>query len=265
MSNSSELRLTRSLRLWGAAGRVLLRNALVWRKYLLSSLVGSLGQPFMFLLAFGFGMEQQIPVVAGYSYLQFIAPGLVVSAVMFSAAFETTYGSYTRLSTQSTFEGILMTPISVAELACGEVLWGASKGLLSGLIMLLALPLFGVWPSPWTILLLPLLFLDGIFFAAFGLIMTAVARNYEFFNYFISLILTPLYLFSGIFFAVENMSPLAQRFLAFLPLTPVVTLARMLCFGRFEEPWLLKVVGQIVLATISTWLAALLLRRRLIQ
>ena len=253
------------LRLSASASKIVWRNARVWRKYLFSSLIGNLGQPFMFLLAFGLGMERQIPLLSGYTYLQFIAPGLVVSSVMFSAAFETTYGSYTRLAVQSTFEGILMTPIGVAELAWGEILWGACKGLLSGAIMLLALPLFGVWPSPWTILLLPILFLEGIFFAAFGLIMTALASNYEFFNYFISLILTPLFLFSGIFFVAENVPLLAQRFLALLPLTPVVSLARMLCFARFDSPCWPKVMGQVAIAFLATWLAAVLLRRRLIQ
>lgn len=245
--------------------RIVQRNYRVWQKYKIASLVGNLGQPLLFLVAFGLGMSQQVPIMEGYTYLQYIAPGLAASAVMYSASFETTYGSFTRLSTQSTFEGILSTPITVEELALGEILWGASKGLLSGVIMLMTMPLFGLVPSVWVIAAIPLLFLEGIFFAAIGLIMTALAENYEFFNYFISLLITPLFLFSGIFFSLANLSEGTRLFFQLLPLTPVVTLSRMLCYGNFSEPLLLKIIGVIFMAITTTWLAAFLLRRRLIH
>ena len=242
-----------------------LRNSRVWRKHLPATLIGNLGEPFLFLLALGYGLGREIPTIAGLSYLQFIAPGLAASAVMYSSAFETTYGSFTRLSNQGTYEAILMTPLSVEELAFGEILWAASKGMLSGMIMLAALPLFGVTPSPWTIALLPVLFLEGIFFAALGLIMTALATTYEFFNYFISLLLTPLFLFSGIFFSLGSMAPATAAALHFLPLTPVVAVARMLCYGKLEGTLMLYSGYIAILAILSVLIATRLLRRRLIQ
>jgi lipooligosaccharide transport system permease protein len=231
----------------------------------MASLVGNLGQPLLFLVAFGFGLGQKIDTIEGYTYLQFIAPGLAASAVMYSAAFETTYGSFTRLSAQSTFEGILMTPVTVEEVAVGEIVWGALKGLLSGVVMILAMPLFGLWPSPWVVLLLPLLFIAGLLFAALGLIMTAIARNYEFFNYFISLLITPLFLFSGIFFSLTALPTVTRMVLEVLPLTPVVTLSRMFCYGDFSG----NVWGRVLLITIFAGSAMLsgtvLMRRRLIK
>lgn len=245
--------------------RVWQRNARVWRKYMLSSLVGNLGQPFLFLLAMGYGLGRDIPDLSGLTYLQFIAPGLTASAVMYSAAFETTYGSYTRLSTQNTFQAILMTPVSLEGVAYGEIAWGASKGLLSGVIMLAALPLFGVWPSAWTIMLLPLLFITGMLFSAWGLIMSALAGTYDFFNYFISLVITPLFLFSGIFFPLDSLPPATQKILLWLPLTPVVSMSRQLCYGRVSWPMLISGAFILLLTLLSCWVAALLLRRRLIQ
>jgi len=232
---------------------------------MMASLVGNLGQPLLFLLAFGVGLGQKIDTIEGFTYLQFIAPGLTASAVMYSAAFETTYGSFTRLSTQNTFEGILMTPVTVEEVAIGEIVWGALKGLLSGGVMIVTMPLFGLWPSPWVVLLLPLLFITGVLFASLGLIMTATARNYEFFNYFISLVITPLFLFSGIFFSLSTLSAGSRFFLQVLPLTPMVTLSRMFCYGDFSG----NVWGRILLITIfaggATLFGTVLLRRRLIK
>lgn len=242
-----------------------LRNYRVWRKHIFSALIGNLGQPLLFLLAMGYGLGRDIKVIEGLSYLQFIAPGLVASAVMYSAAFETTYGSYTRLSVQKTYEAILTTPLGVTDLVLGEIFWAASKGVLAGVIMLATLPLFGVWPSVWTIALLPILFISGIFFASFGLVMTALATNYDFFNYFTSLVITPLFLFSGIFFSLKTMAAPARAFFEILPLTPIVNLARIFCYGRIQGPWLGQICGSLLLATAMAWLAVILMRRRLIR
>lgn len=244
---------------------VWLRNYRVWRKHVVSTLIGNLGQPLLFLLAMGYGLGRQVGSIEGMTYLQFLAPGLVASSVMYSAAFETTYGSYTRLSIQKTYEAILFTPLGVTDIVLGEIFWGASKGLLSGIIMLAALPLFGVWPSPWILALLPLLFLAGAFFAAFGLIMTALATNYEFFNYFISLVLTPLFLFSGIFFSLQDIPGTARTVFELLPLTPVVSLSRMFCYGQFDQPWLMKTIGLFFLTVLACQLTIVLIRKRLIQ
>ncbi|MFZ5765637.1 MAG: ABC transporter permease [Thermodesulfobacteriota bacterium] len=241
------------------------RNILVWRKHIMATLIGNLGQPLLFLLAMGYGLGREVDPIDGLTYLQYLGPGLAASAVMYGAAFETTYGSYTRLAVQKTFEAILMTPLDITDIALGEIIWGASKGLLSGLIMIAALPLFGVWPSLWTLLLVPVLFVAGVFFAAFGLIMTARAGNYEFFNYFVSLVLTPLFLFSGIFFPLASITEPTRTVLALLPLTPVVTLSRMLCHGRINEPWLLKLAGLTLLTLLTCRLAIALLHRRLIR
>ena len=242
-----------------------MRNARVWRKNILASFIGNLGQPLLFLLAMGYGLGQKIEIIEGLTYLQYIAPGLVASSVMYSAAFETTYGSYTRLTIQKSFEAILVTPLGVTDLVMGEIVWAATKGTLSGVIMLATLPLFGLWPSPWTVGLIPILFVSGLFFAACGLIMTAVAKNYDFFNYFISLVLTPLFLFSGIFFSLKSMAPKARLIFELLPLTPTVNLSRMLVYGQIEGYWLLMIVGSLLLTVFTVWLARVLMRRRLIQ
>ncbi len=245
--------------------RVTRRNAKVWRKNMIASLIGNLGQPFLFLLALGYGLGRTITEIEGHNYLQFIAPGLTASAVMYSAAFEATYGSYTRLATQSTFIGIMMSPVSATELAVGEVIWGACKGLLSGVIMLLALPLFGLIPSGWIIFFLPILFIEGLMFAALGLIMSSLAASYEFFNYFVSLFLTPLFLFSGIFYSLNSLPETTGFILQFLPLTPMVNLARAFCYGEFTSVWPLQVTAVCLGAAAATTLAAVLLKRRLIK
>ncbi len=158
-----------------------------------------------------------------------------------------------------------MTPVTVGEVALGEIFWGAIKGCMSGGITLACLPLFGVWPIWSTILLIPILFISGMLFAALGLIMSTVARNYEFFNYFISLFLTPLFLFSGIFFSIATLPKWPRFIFRCLPLTPSVELARFLCNGRPDAPWGWQLCYLMIFTVLSSWAAAWLLKRRLIK
>ncbi len=245
--------------------RVWLRNFWVWKKHVRASLIGNLGQPFLFLIAMGYGLGRNVPEINGLSYLQFIAPGLVASSVMYSAAFEATYGSYTRLATQKTFDAILMTPVSVYDLAMGEIIWGATKGLISGLIMLGAIPLFGIVPSPWTPLLIPILFLEGITFSSLGMIMTAKAPNYEFFNYFTSLLITPLFLFSGIFFPMESLGHIPRMIVNYLPLASPVELSRALCYGYLNWVTWERLFILLAYSVLTSVCASLLVRKRLIR
>ncbi len=244
--------------------KVWMRNCRVWRKYVTASLIGNLGQPLLFLAAMGFGLRGEITDIKGMTYLQFIAPGLVTSAVMYSAAFETTYGSYTRLSTQRTYEAILMTLLTPRDLALGEITWGATKGIISGFVMFAAFPLFGVTPAATSVFLFPVLFLEGMAFASLGLMMTSLARNYEFFNYFTSLFITPLFLFSGIFFPLENLTPWIQGVIRILPLAHVVETSRVLCYGGSMGDVLVGVSVTAFHAAAFTWIATVLLGRRLI-
>lgn len=245
--------------------KVWLRNARVWRKHIKASLIGNLGEPFLFLAAMGYGLGRSVASVDGMSYLEFIAPGLVVSTVMHSAAFETTYGSYTRLTTQQTFLGILMTPVSVADLAIGEVLWGATKGLMAGLVVLACLPFFGIsfsWTELW---LVPILFMEGLCFAAMGVSVTAVSKSYEFFHYFLTLFITPLFLFSGILFPIKDLHPWLFAFFNIFPLSHAAEISRQFCYGKpITASFLSHFAILLAYATLMTALASQLLKRRII-
>jgi lipooligosaccharide transport system permease protein len=65
----------------------------VFRKYSLPSLVGpSIGEPLLYLLGLGFGLGALVGTVGGLRYVEFVAPGMVMSSAMFAAAYECTYG-----------------------------------------------------------------------------------------------------------------------------------------------------------------------------
>jgi lipooligosaccharide transport system permease protein len=247
------------------ATQVTARNLLVWRRVAAASAIGYVGEPLLYLVALGFGLGQVVPSLDGMSYAEFIAPGLVVSTVMYTATFEGTFGAYTRLETQGTFAAILATPITVAEIVAGEVLFGGIKATFGGTIVLLVATAFGLVPSWTAIAVVPVAFIAGLLFTAMAMIVSARSRSYEVFNYYFTLWIAPMYLFGGVFFPLNRMPPWVQRASLALPLTHVVTLSRSLVRGTLAPELALNLLALCAFLLAACWLGVRSMRRRLIH
>lgn len=221
-------------------------------------------EPVIILLAMGFGLGAFVQPIAGQSYLQFIAPGLVASSAMFSATFECTYGSFIRMSFQKTYDAILATPVMVEDVVTGEVLWGATRALFSGGVVLIVITAFGLVRSPAAILIFALLFLQGMGFSTLSLFFTGLAPSIYTFNYYFTLFITPLFFFSGIFFPLEQLPPVFQTISWFTPLTHVVNLFRALVLGEASWGLAWDLAWLAVFAALFLALCQLVMRRRLL-
>lgn len=221
-------------------------------------------EPVIILLAMGFGLGAFVQPISGMSYLEFIAPGLVASSAMFSASFECTYGSFIRMTFQKTYEAILATPLMVDDVVGGEVLWGATRALFSGGVVLLVITAFGLVRSPAAILILVLLFLQGLAFSSLSLFFTGLAPSIYTFNYYFTLFITPLFFFSGIFFPLEQLPPLFQALSWFTPLTHVVNLYRALVLGELSWGLAWDLAWLVPFTALFLTLSQLAMRRRLI-
>jgi lipooligosaccharide transport system permease protein len=247
------------------AVRVWQRNFESWKRFYRASLVGNVLDPILYFVAMGFGLGAFVRPIQGEPYLSFIAPGLLAGVAMNTAAFENTIGSFVRMEEQKTFKSILMTPVSIGELALGEILWGASKSLLSGGIFLVLIRVTGSWGSALELLNLPMAFVVGLLFGSMALCWTALSPSYDFFNYFFTFVVSVMFLFSGIFFPVDALPGWASALAWLLPLTHAVNLTRGFHRGVWD-PALLPDVAWIVIATaVFLWLAVRLLERRIIK
>jgi len=210
--------------------RVWQRNFGVYRKTWKISFIPPLLEPLLYIVAFGVGLAVMVGEV-GYegrllSYTAFIAPALVAVAIMYNAFFETTYNSFVRMYYQKTFDALLATPLNIEEIILGEMLWAATKSVIAASLMIVVISLFGLLVYPGTLLLIPLAFLGGLLFAAFGMICTALVPGIETFNLPVFLFITPMFLFSGTFFPMQNLPEWAQTVAYTLPLTHLVALVR---------------------------------------
>jgi lipooligosaccharide transport system permease protein len=241
------------------------RDARVWSTFYKASLIGNLGEPLLYLVAMGWGLGRLVGTVDGIPYIQFLAPGLVCSAAMYSATFECTFGAFTRMTRQRTYDAILATPVSLDEIVAGEVLWGATKGMLSGGSMLLVMALFGLVHSLWALLTLGLSFLIGLMFAALSMVVTAKSPSYDFFSYYFTLVIAPMFLFSGIFFPIGNLPGWAQTLAWFLPLSHGVDASRALFSGRVGWELTGDLTWLAVFTLVTFFFAVREIRKRLVQ
>lgn len=241
------------------------RNFLVWRKLALPSILGNLADPVIYLFGLGFGIGMLVPEVGGVSYISFLAAGMVCYSTMNSATFEVLYSSFSRMHVQRTWDAILNAPVSLDDVVFAELVWAASKALLSGAAILLVVSLFGLVDTRHVLWLLPLIFLVGLTFGALGLIVTALAPNYDFFMYYFTLFITPMMLVSGVFFPADQLPPTIRAVTAVLPLSHAVELARPLLLGRAPEQAALHLLVLAGYCGVAFWLALALTRRRLLK
>jgi lipooligosaccharide transport system permease protein len=121
--------------------------------------------------------------VDGVSYIAFLAAGTVGSSVMMSASFESMYSGFSRMHVQRTWEAI-MHAAALGDVVLGEIVWGASKALLSGAAIMLVAGLLGYAQFPSMLAALPVIALAGLAFASTAMIVTALAPSYDFFMFY---------------------------------------------------------------------------------
>jgi len=239
------------------------RNYLVWKKLAAESVLGNIIEPLFYLVGFGIGFGALVPEVDGVKYIAYLAGGTICYSTMMSASFEVLYSGFARMHVQRTWEGILNAPVSLEDVVFAEWMWAASKSFLSGTAVLAVAAALGLAQS-WTfVLILPLAFVIGLTFAGMGLVMTAMAKSYDFFMYWFTLVLTPMMLLCGVFYPLANMPGWVQAIASALPLTHAIALGRPLLLGRWPEAALPHLAVLCAYGIAGFLLALHLFRRRL--
>lgn len=242
------------------------RNFRVWRKLAVPSILGNLADPMLYMLGLGYGLGTLVPQIAGVPYITFLAAGTICYSTMNSATFETLYSSFSRMHVQKTWDAILNAPMTLDDVLLGELIWAASKSLLSGFAILVVIWGLGLQQSfMLSLWIIPIVMLTGYCFAGMGLVMNALSPSYDFFMYYFTLVVTPMVLLCGVFFPLEQLPLALQKVAAFLPLTHAINLVRPLMLGHIPSAVGLH-LGVLALYGGAAFLIALALtRRRLLQ
>lgn len=248
-----------------------LRGALhVWRRDLTiygktyrMNILPNFFEPLIYLLAMGLGLGAYVGRgMGGLSYLAFITPGLIVASAMNGASFETTYNIFVKMHYGRTYHAITATPVNIEDAMLGEFFWAVTRGMIYGVAFAVVVGLFGLLPGPSGALLVPVMLLTAVLFAALGLCFTSFIRVIDLYSFYYTLFLTPMFLFSGIFFPLDRMPAWVRGVAWAFPLTHCVTLARAAIHGGLSAPRVAAdVIWVLVAAAGLLWLAIARIRK----
>ena len=242
------------------------RNLLVWKKLAIPSLVGNIAEPLMWLLAFGYGLGAlvgQVDMGADkVPYIVFLASGSICMSAMNAATFEALYSAFSRMHVQKTWDGILNAPVLLDDVVLAEMLWAAFKALFTVTAILGVMLALGISHSPKLLVAWPVLLCVGIMFSSIALIFNALAKGYDFFTYYFTLVLTPMMFLSGVFFPREQLPPLVRAISDWLPLTNAVELVRPLFMDQWPQQPLRHSLVMLGTTVAAYWVALALTRKR---
>src|ERR1041385_5568103 len=235
---------------------VMSRDVVIFGRYWKATTFSSIVQPTIYLLAFGLGFGTLVSHVDHLKYVQYVATGVVATAVLFSSAFPGMFNTFVRWQFQRTYDAMLATPLDVEELITAEILWISLRAGVYGMAPLLVGIAFGLEPE-WGMLLFPAVgFLTGFGFAAFGVLVAAIAKTIDNFNYITSAVLTPLFLVAGTFFPISSLRAGWQLAAKFNPLYHCVELVRDFSLGTLQTADLFR-AGVLLAFALSMWRLAI--------
>jgi len=245
----------------GVLTREVINFSSFWRATTFSSTV----EPTIYLLAFGFGFGSLVSEVSGYDYVEFVGTGTVATAVLFSSVFPAMFGTFIKYQFQRTYDAILAAPVDTEELVTAEALWIACRAGTFGCTPLLVAMVFGLDPRAG-MLLVPLIgFLAGFGWACFGILVAAVLKSIDNFNYVTSTVITPLFLVAGTFFPISNLPEWARVLAQFNPLHHCVELVRHAAFGFEPGTDLLRVAALLAFGLVMWRLAIWRMTKKLVD
>jgi lipooligosaccharide transport system permease protein len=207
------------------------RNARVFSKLWKGSLAPQFVDPLFYLMAMGYGLGTYVANINGVPYKDFIAPGLIASAVMWSASFECTYNVYIRMREYRLYDAVLSTPVEVPDLVAGDLVWSTVRAVIYGTVFLSVVTAFGLIDSWWALAIPPALLVGGLAFSTIAYTFTALIPRIDLYSYYFTLGITPMFLFSGIFFPFNRLPGWVEVVAWFTPLFHLVAVTRGLATG----------------------------------
>ena len=176
-------------------------------------LIASLSQPLLFLVVFGTGLSSALRGAAGgfgaapgasVNYVQFIYPGIIGMAVLFTSIFSAMSIVWDREF--GFLKEVLVAPIDRSAIAIGKALGGSTQAMVQGAILLILAPFIGVKLTPLAVLeLLPLIFVLAFALTSMGVALAGGMKSMQGFQAVINFLMMPIFFLSGALFPLNNL------------------------------------------------------------
>jgi lipooligosaccharide transport system permease protein len=224
-------------------------------------------EPLFYLLAMGIGVGALVGSVAvdgeSIPYREFVAPALLAASAMNGAVYESG-NVFSKLKYAKTYEGVLATPMTVRDIAVGELIYTLMRGTVYSVGFVAVMLALGLVDSPWAVLAVPGAVLVSAAFAAPAVFGTTLMRTWADFA-FVELCTLPMFLFSATFVPADEYPEAAQWLLPLTPLYHGVELLRAFTLGDVGWLVLVHVAYLVAMAAVFLVLADRRLARLLLK
>jgi ABC-2 type transport system permease protein len=193
-----------------------------------SRIVGALGQPLLFLLAFGYGLGSVFKQAGQGEYIQFLAPGIIGMSIIFSSIFN---GMQVIWDRQFGFlKETLVAPVPRIAIMFGRTIGGATTSTVQGVLVLIISMLVGFRPYDWTRLPLAVIvmLLIATLFSSLGIMIASLLKDMQGFQLIMNFLVMPLFFLSGSMFPLQNAPTVLQWIARFDPLSYGIDALRIL-------------------------------------
>lgn len=196
-----------------------------------SRIIGSLGQPILFLVALGYGFGHVFQAAGQGNYIDFLAPGIIGMSIIFTAIFT---GIEIIWDRQFGFlKETLVAPVSRLNIMLGRTLGGATIAVLQGLIVFVISVLFGFRPANFFAIIPTLffMFLVALLFTALGTMIASLLEDMQGFQLIMNFLVMPMFFLSGSLFPLTGAPKLLQIIARIDPLSYGIDAFRQLLIG----------------------------------
>lgn len=173
----------------------------IWQQTLIPSVVTTI----LYFVIFGSFIGTRIGQMGGFDYMQFMAPGLIMLAVI-TNAYSNVVSSFYGVKFQKSIEELLVSPMPTYLILLGFVAGGVVRGILVGILVMITSLLFTdiqVQNIPLTLLVI---FLTAVLFSLAGLLNAIFADSFDDINIVPTFVLTPLIYLGGVFYSITLLS-----------------------------------------------------------
>ncbi len=197
-----------------------------------SRIVGSIGQPILFLLALGYGVGAVYKKAGEGNYLQFLVPGIITQTILFSAVF---WGTIILFDKRFGFlKEMLVAPVSRLRILLGSALGGATISLLQAILVFIIAVIFGF--RPYSLAMLPLAFLVVVVMSlaltSLGAAIASAVEDFQGFQAINNFLIFPLFFLSSALYPLTNVPTFLRVLASINPISYFVDALRSLLINQ---------------------------------
>jgi len=214
----------------------------------------------LYFLIFGDVIGHRVGTIAGHSFNAFIAPGLIMMAVI-NNAYSNVSSSLFSVRFQKSIEEMLVSPMHWSVLILGYTLGGIFRGLIIGAMLLIVAYYFAEIDLSNLPIIFLVIFLVSALFSLAGFINGMFAKTFDGIAFVPTFILSPLTYLGGVFYTSAMLPPFWQHITEFNPIFYMVNALRNAMLGQSEHGMLFAMIIICLSLIILTLLTCILVKK----